>query len=341
MADDENYYDILGVSKDASQDEIRHAYHKLALKHHPDKNGGDDTMFKKINTAHETLSDPDKRHEYDNPSQIPSFMNGFPNTDSLFQHLFENMSGFGGIHFNSAVRKGPVHRNNFIHNILITLQDVHFGTSKTLKIKLKKKCFGCRQKCSACDGNGMAYKVIRNGPFVQQTGNPCKTCNASGQVSKNNMACSICKGANNYTIDDTIKVDIPKGVESGHTIVFKGKGEQEQSANDIPGDFIVKIVIEEHPIFIRENDHLIYKTKLSLAESFIGKDIIIPHFDESINLNSSIFGIVNPNKRYFVKGKGLCNRGNLILQFEIVYPEKILDAENRSVLMDVFKKIGI
>ena len=121
MADDENYYDILGVSKDASQDEIRHAYHKLALKHHPDKNGGDDTMFKKINTANETLSDPDKRHEYDNPSQIPNFMNGFPNTDSLFQHLFENMGGFGGIHFNSAARKGPVRRNNFIHNILIII----------------------------------------------------------------------------------------------------------------------------------------------------------------------------------------------------------------------------
>ena len=341
MMDNENYYDILGVSKDASEDDIRRAYHKLALKHHPDKNGGNDTMFKKINNAHDTLSDPDKRHAYDNPSQIPGFMNGFPATDNIFEHLFENMGGLGGMHFNSNPKNGPVRRNNFIHNVLITLRDVHFGTSKTLKIKLKKICFGCRTKCSACNGSGMTHKVIRNGPFVQQIGSPCKTCNASGQVSKNNMSCCICNGDSYYTVDETIKVDIPKGVESGHTIVFKGKGEQEQSVGDIPGDFIVKIVIEDNAIFIREDDHLIYKTKLSLVESFIGKDIMIPHFDEPIGLNSSVFGIINPNKRYFVIGKGLCGRGNLIIQFEVVYPDKMLDTETRGVLVEIFKKIGI
>ena len=329
MAED-NYYDILGVGKDASEEEIRKAYKKLALIHHPDKNGGDDTMFKKINTAHDTLINPEKRHIYDNPEP------DFDGEVNPFEMFFRDMPG---MHF--AQKSGPIRRNNVIYRINVKLRDIHTGLTKTLKIKLNKICFDCKQKCSSCKGSGIEVKIIKNGPFIQQVQSPCKVCNASGSTNKINPACGICKGAGNYQINDTIVVNIPKGANADYKIIFRKKGEQEQNPGEIPGDFIVALQIEDDPYFKREADNLIYTTRLTLAESFIGKDISVPHYDENITVNTNIFGIINPNNRYFIKGKGLCGRGDLIFVFEIVYPAKILNSSERESLSGVFTSIGI
>ena len=132
----ENYYDILNIEKDASNDDIKKAYRKLALKTHPDKNGGDDTMFKTINMAYETLSDPDKRHVYDNPNQMPDFGGG-----DIFEQLFRGMGGMNvnmNMNMNNQTSRGPTKRGNHLYKIQISLKDIHTGLVKTLKLKLNK-----------------------------------------------------------------------------------------------------------------------------------------------------------------------------------------------------------
>ena len=172
----------------------------------------------------------------------------------------------------------------------------------------------------------------------------CNHCNSTGTINKNNTACSVCHGTGNYIVDETIMVNIPKGVFDGYDIVFSKKGEQEQKPGEIPGDLVVKIVVDTDLFFTRNtrtDNNLIFKTKITLAETFIGKDILVPHFDGPVNINTNIFGIINPNKKYYIKGKGLCGTGDLIFVFEIIYPDKGVDPDSREILKDVFNKIGI
>ena len=338
----DNYYDILGVSKDASEDEIKKAYRKLALKTHPDKNGGDDTEFKKINLAYETLSNPDKRSAYDNPNEIPNMggMHGFAGGD-IFEQLFR---GMGGMNINVNINgqgRGPAKRQTHVHKINISLKDVHVGLTKTLKLKINKVCFECQVECNACNGTGVIRRMQQMGPFIQQVQNQCGNCSSTGNIKKNNMNCVNCNGTNSKQEEHTIKVDIPKNVENGYQVIFKDLGEQVQKRSEEAGDLIVQIIIEDDPYFKREGNNLIYHTKLALSETFLGKEIIVPHFDEHIRMNTNIFGIINPNKRYHLKGKGLGGNGDLIFVFEIIYPEKTLDNYERDALRNVFKHLKL
>ena len=330
----DNYYDILGVNKDASEDDIKKAYKKLALKTHPDKNGGDDTMFKKINLAYETLSDTDKRRHYDNPNQMPNF--GAFHGENIFEHLFKNMSMNMNVNVNRQ-RK----RENHMYKLNISLREVYKGISKTLKVKLNKICFDCQITCSNCNGSGMIFRVHQMGPLIQQMQSTCNICYGTGSINNNNISCQLCKGNGNYTTDETIKIDIPKCTHTGHKIVFNKLGEQAKTKDDEPGDFIVEITVDEDPYFMRENNNLIFKVKLTLVETFLGKDVIVPHFNEHFNINTNIFGIINPNKRYHIKGKGLSSSSDLIFVFEVIYPEKVIDSYDRELLKNVFSNIGI
>jgi DnaJ-class molecular chaperone len=336
MAD--NYYNILGVSKDASDDEIKKAYRKLALKTHPDKNNGDDTMFKKINLAYETLSDTNKRYEYDNPNQMPNFSGSFGG--DVFEQIFRGMSGIN-ININGQRQSGPSKRENHLHRVHVSLKDVHTGIFKTLKLKLNKVCFDCRTTCRNCNGNGMTISIQQLGPYVQQIQSRCGICNGIGIIHNNNSGCKKCYGVGNIVDEEIIKIEIPSGSESGYRVVFNRLGEQPKNSGEEAGDLIVEVIVNNDPYFVRENDNLIFKTKITLAEIFVGKDIMIPHFDDNLIINTNMFGIINPNKRYHIKGKGLCGKGDLIFIFEILYPEKVLDSSDRESVKNLFKNIGI
>jgi DnaJ-class molecular chaperone len=339
MTDSDNYYDILGVSKDASDDEIKRAYRKLALKTHPDKNGGDDTMFKKINVAYETLSDPDKRNEYDNPNAVPN-LSGFPG--DIFEHFYKNMGGFNiNMNMNMSNNNRHVKRQTHVHRINIELKDAHKGLIKTLKLKLNKICFNCLDVCNSCNGSGNIIRVHQTGPFIQQIQTQCSNCNGVGQMTKRDNNCTNCDGKNIKFEEHTVRVNIPKNVNNGHHVIFKGMGEQAQKSTEEPGDLVVEIMVNEDPYFGRENNNLIYKSKITLVESLVGKNIIVPHFDEHINMNINIFGIINPNKRYHIKGKGLGGEGDLIFMFEIVYPDRVLTNEEREYLSNSFMTINL
>jgi DnaJ-class molecular chaperone len=334
MTDSDNYYNILGISKDASEDDIKRAYRKLALKTHPDKNGGDDTMFKKINLAYETLSDPNKRNAYDNPSMMPN-IDGFPGD------IFEHFMGSFNINMNMNINNRHVKRQSHVHRINIDLKDVHKGLIKTLKLKLNKICFNCLDICGSCNGSGNIVRVQQAGPFFQQIQTQCGNCNGMGQMTKKNINCMNCEGKNIKFEEHTVKVDIPKGVNNGYNIVFKGLGEQAQKSIEESGDLVVEIIVNEDPYFGREHNNLIYRCKVTLVESIIGKEVIVPHFDEHINMNINIFGIINPNKRYHIRGKGLGGDGDLIFIFEVVYPDRILTNEEREFLKSSFMNVNL
>lgn len=329
-----NYYNILGLNNNASDEEIKKAFRKLALKTHPDKNNGDDTEFKKINNAYETLSDPIKRQNYDNSlnnpqPQQPHFNFNF----DMFTNFFDN------------INKQPftVKRNCYVHKLYISLKEAHKDTTKNVKLELNKKCFDCHIICDTCNGMGFIHRIQQTFMFQQKIQIKCNICNGIGTLNNINKDCIKCNGKGDITKIENLTINIPKCCETGKQIVFENLGEQPQKIHEIPGDLIIEIIVQNDPNFIRyKNNDLQYKTKISLAESFIGKDIIIPHFDQNIEINTSIFGIINPNKTYIIKNKGLGNIGDLIINFEILYPsDKVIDDNNKKLLIDIFKNINI
>jgi DnaJ-class molecular chaperone len=321
-----DYYSILNLDKNASESDIKKAYRTLALKFHPDKTGGDDTKFKEINESYEVLSDPIKKREYDNPSQQPQLNN-------MFENLFRN---FGQRH--QPPQPQNIQRNDSNYTLNVQLKDIYFGLDKTLKIKVKKECMLCKTTCHTCNGKKVIQQIIQQGPFIQQIQTTCNGCNGNGFKRNPSTACQFCLGSLSKEELNTITINIPKACPQNKTFTFTGLGEQIQAHDEHPGNLIVSINVLPDPNFTRENDHLIYRMKITLVESIIGKQITIPHFEKDINININMFGILNPNKRYHIKNRGLNSNSDLIFVFEIIYPDKVLSAQDIIELQECFSK---
>lgn len=339
MSNKEDYYKILGVSKDAGDNEIKKAFHKLALVNHPDK-GGDKETFQKINVAYETLSDPDKRREYDNPSPFGNMGHGgggggFPQFFNPFDQMFSG-SMHGGMHVNQQPKKC----SDSVFTVNLKLKDVHNDLNKTYKISIKKTCLKCINKCDTCNGSGQQTIHRQLGPMTQVMTVPCKSCNGKGDINAPDSNCEC--GGKDIVEDKKIEVKIPKCAPNGHTIVFDGLGEQPTNKRDKPGNLIFKILIkdlDEH--FLRRSNNLVYTTTIDLRSSIIGKVIEIPHYDNPISLNINTLGIINPQKEYILFNMGLGLKGNLILRFNIEYPEITLLADQIQAFTEVFDNVNI
>lgn len=342
------FYDILGIPKNASKDDIKKAYKKMAVQHHPDK-GGDPEQFKEISNAYQILSDDDKKNRYDQLGDegfenIPDGMSGGIDPRSVFEQFFGGHPFFGGDPFMRAHHENVRRRaRNVQHVIQISNQEAYFGLNKTLRISIQKKCFKCSINCHNCQGKGTVNTIQRMGPFTTMVTQPCHICNGTGKINKNNPDCPDCKGKGDYIEERIIELKIPMGVEMGHPIVFQGMGEQAQTENDIPGDLIFEIFVQPDSNFERNGLDLIYKTTLSFQESILGKNINIPHYSGVLSVNSSQFGIIQPNKDYIIHDKGMKTNqrtGHLIIRFSIQYPSQPLseDAKNklRPILDELF-----
>jgi len=339
---EKDYYKILGIERDATSDIIKKAFRKKALECHPDKTGGDDKLFKEINLAYETLSSPELKNQYDNPNPFNGLNMG-GNHDDIFAQMFSGMGGFGNMNINingQNVNRGPQKRSSHNHNIKISLRDAHTGIKKNLKITVVKNCLSCTSNCLRCNGRGVIHQAIQTGPFIQQVQTNCNNCNGSGIMKNGDSSCQNCNGKLTIEDEKIINIDI-KGISSGHTIKFDGLGEQIKKNGEIPGDLIINIVLDQDPYFVRENDNLIYKCKLNLLESYIGKVVIVPHFDSNMTINSNIFGTIDFNKRYHIKGKGLCGKGDLIFVFEYEFKDVQLTDNQRVKLETCFKELNL
>lgn len=300
-------YQVLGLDRDASPEDIRKAYRKLAVQHHPDK-GGDAEKFKQVSSAYEILSDEQKKANYDQfgNEQGPSGGAGMPDMGDFIRNMM----------FGQQQRTPGMRRSNDVrHLIEISLDDAFNGVTKKLKINLDHPCYSCQQSCAQCKGSG--FTVMQMGPFGMQK--PCGACEASGSISK---GCPSCNFKKNIQESDIIQLNIGKGVQSGEHIIVNGKGEQPRKQGEIPGNLIVIINVRNHQFFQREGNHLVFTTKISFDDSVKGATVTVPHFAGEMNIDTSYFGIIDPRLRYEIKGKGMTPDAHLYIIFDIQYPSR-------------------
>ena len=339
-----SYYEILGVSKDSNFEQIKQSYRKLAKEHHPDK-GGDKERFQQIQVAYEVLSDSNKRQEYDMQQNFragggpPSFMFGQGGMPPFFNFNFHNNMPMNNPNVN-------IRKKNEEFTLNLSLRDVYFGCMKTFNIMRKVQCDNCKVQCHNCKGTGVIVMNIQLGPIIQRVQQDCNLCYSKGFYRDQNKKCDLCKNSGIVKKEKFISLSIPQGVSNGRTYTYEGWGEQASNINEISGDFIIKVNVENDATFTRNNLDLIYSCKITLIESIIGKEIEIDVFDEKINININIFGIINPNKLFFIKDKGLKdennNRGNLIIKFEIeYYDNKFLTKEQTQILSELFTELNL
>jgi len=325
-----DYYEILGVDKNASNAEIKQAFRKLAIENHPDK-GGKKERFQEIQEAYDILGKDDKKREYDNNRQGPNINN--------FEFFFN-------MHNNHSRTNQIVRKSNHFYNCDITLQDVHFGLNKKIKVKREYICKKCYVNCNECNGIGQINRTIQMGMFIQNTSQICNKCRGCGK-EYTQKECDCINGK--ITEEKIFELKIPKGVEPNRQYIFKEWGEQAVRENEVSGDLVITINIKPHETFQRRDLNLIYECKITLKESIIGKTIQIKHFDEMLNLNTKIFGIINPQKQYIIYEKGLNGeengnkqkKGDLYITFKIEYPEKTLNDDEINALNNVFNSVNL
>lgn len=302
-----SYYDVLGVDRNASKDDIKKAYKSLAVKMHPDK-GGDADQFKEISSAYETLYDDDKRRAYDNPQ--PNI-----NMNDIFDQFFR--------HNPFSQPRRPEH----VHNLNISLKEAYHGIKKTLKIESEVPCRHCSNKCTRCNGSGVINEVAMMGFMIQKCTRGCEICSGKGCIAK---GCTHCQHKGMLKQEQTINVEIPPGIDSGATLA-------------VGRDFAIVLNIEQGAVFRREGPHLVYKDKITFGDSVVGKILTVPHLDTDITFDTSEWGILRPDKKYRVSKKGMPvgngDYGDLFIEFEIDYPK--LTEMQRQILTEAFEKICV
>lgn len=281
----EDYYDILGISKNASTAEIKKAYRKKAIEFHPDKNPGDvkaEEMFKKAAEAYEVLSDPNKKARYDQYGHqafdgAGGFSGGGMNMDDIFSQFGDIFGGFGGGNsggfsgfggFGGGGGQRRMKGSNLRIRVSLTLEEIANGVEKKIKVKRKKQAAGTTYKtCTTCNGSGQVTRIANTILGRMQTASPCTSCGGSGQTIDSKPANADANGM--LSTEETISVKIPPGVVDGMQLKVTGKG-NEAPGNGVAGDLLVAIEEKVHPTLQREGDNLHYDLYISFSEAALG-----------------------------------------------------------------------
>jgi len=293
----DNYYDVLGLSETASQEEIKSAYRKLAKENHPDA-GGNEEKFKKISVAYDILGDDKKRTEYDNKRNNP--YGSFGDMGDMFSQMF-----------NMNRRQTKVHTSTISINLGVL--DSFKGEKKSITYQRKTKCEPCngsggdKKVCYTCNGMGSVTRQVGAGMFIQVVQMQCPQCNGNGQIIVN--ACYSCYGSGTKPEVKTVEVKFPQGIDNGNNIKLQGMGD---FANNIYGDLIVRINLVSQDNFDRVGSHLVYNLFLTIDE-FLQDTINIPHPDGELSLK--LPKTIDTSKPLRVKTKGfrLDSVGDLIV----------------------------
>jgi len=371
MTTKRDYYEILGIGKDANDEVIKKAYRKVALQYHPDRNPDDpeaEDKFKEATEAYEVLRDPQKRGMYDQfghaglkggqgfPGGGFGF-EGFDISDALrmFMNEFGGFSG-GGFDdlfgFGRQRRRGRrVYRGDDIKVPLkITLEEVAEGIEKELTLKVLNKCPECagtgvegggeRKKCPQCNGAGEVRRVTRS--FLGQMVNiqPCDYCQGTGTIVTN--PCSECGGEGRVRVDKKLKVKVPGGVASGNYMTIEGKGHVGPYGGP-PGNVIVFFEEEEHEVFERHGDDIITEIPISFSQAALGDNIIVPTLNDETEL--SVPSGTQSGKIFRLRGKGIkhlrrAGRGDELVRIVVWTPTK-LDNKSREIFEELARSEGM
>jgi molecular chaperone DnaJ len=357
-----DYYDILGVSKGSSPEEIKKAYRKLAIKYHPDKNPDDHTAedkFKEAAEAYEILSSPEKKQRYDHYGHAGvggaagggGYGGGGMNMEDIFSQFGDIFGGGGGSPFESFFggqqsRGGSSGRrvakgSNLRIKVKLTLEEIAHGAEKKIKVNKQvvcKTCDGSGAKdkssistCKSCGGSGSVRRVTNTILGQMQTTSTCPTCNGSG--SQITSKCNSCHGEGTVRGEETISINIPAGVSDGMQLSMSGKGNAAPNGG-IPGDLIILIEETPHEFLKREGNNIVYDLHVSIADAALGFSAEVPTIDGKAKIK--IEPGTQSGKLLRLKGKGIpevnsYHRGDQIIHVNIWTP-KALSSEERSIL---------
>jgi len=356
-----DYYEVLGVQKNASKEDIKGSYRKLALKYHPDRNKepGAEEKFKEISEAYAVLSDDDKRKRYDTYGRVGAD-EVFRGSEANFEEVFRDM-GFGGFRdifeqffgrsgsagfgggdfFGFGRRKG----RDLVYNMELTLEDVLRGKKEEVEVPRLEKCDSCSgtgaaegtkpRRCSVCNGRGQTQRVYNQSRFSTFVSvEPCRTCQGRGEII--DRPCGTCQGSGKARKMNKLKIEVPAGVEDGMAMQVRGGGEESESG--ISGDMVVQIHVKPHQHFERlDSGNLLYKLDVKFTDLALGSEFRIPMLDGSEKLK--IQQGTQPDSLIRLKGKGLprygsSGRGDMLVKLNVRVPGRLTDRQ-KSLLKEL------
>ena len=328
MADKRDYYEVLGVSKDAGADEIKKAYRKMAMKYHPDRNPGDkeaEEKFKEVGEAYEVLSDADKKARYDQygfAGVDPNFgagaggyggagfggFDGFSDLGDIFGDFF------GGGGRRASQQNAPRRGENVMSRLELTFEEAAFGCEKEVATPRIENCPNCNgtgsadgviETCSQCRGTGQVRTVQNFMGMQMQSTATCPSCNGRGKIIK--TPCNTCKGKGKVRRTNRVKVKIPAGVDAGQSVRVRGEGGV--GSNGGPnGDLLVEIYIKRHPIFTRQDTDVLCEVPISFTQAALGATIQVPTLDGMVDYE--IPEGTQTGREFILREKGIPEVGN-------------------------------
>ena len=343
MADDKrDYYEVLGVDKSVSDDELKKAYRKAAKKYHPDLNPGDkeaEQKFKEVNEAYEVLSDKEKRARYDQFGFDGPQMggggfdfNGFGGAGmGGFESIFDTF--FGGGMGGTGRRNGPVQGNDVQYRVTISFEEAAFGCEKTIDFFRNESCDSCGgtgakpgtqpQTCPTCKGSGQ----VRTGGGFMVTVRTCPTCRGEGKIIKDK--CQSCNGTGHMRRKRTLTVRIPAGIQDGVSLVKRGEGEPGQRGGPA-GDLYITVSVRPHRLFKRDGNNILLDMPISITQAALGAEIDVPTLEKPVK--QRIPEGTQTGTEFRIKGQGIPSiktgaKGDLVLKVHVEVPKKLNDKQ--------------
>jgi molecular chaperone DnaJ len=352
-----DYYEVLGVSKTASKEEIKDAYRKLALQYHPDRNKAPEAedRFKEISEAYAVLSDDEKRTQYDQLGHA-GFDQRYTREDIFrgadFESIFRDLGGFGfrdifSMFFGQGFRERVTRGRDLAYELEITLEDAAKGAEKGIALKRMEKCDSCGgsgaapqtspKQCPRCNGAGRIQSTTRNGFGVFVRVIPCPTCGGRGKII--DKPCPKCKGSGVMQRERKITIRIPPGIDEGYQLRLAGEGGV-ASAEGFPGDLYVLIHIAPHQYFKRYEDDLLYNLTVGFAQATLGTEVTVPTLEG--NTTVRIQPGTQPGEIIKLRGKGMprfrgYGRGDMQIRVDVSVPKK-LTTQQRTLLEQLAKE---
>lgn len=357
-----DYYEVLGVEKNASDTEIKKSYRKLAMKYHPDQNPGDKTAeekFKEVNEAYEVLSNPDKKARYDqygfagvDPNFNPNAgfgggfggFGGFGDLGDIFGDFFGGAAGG-----TSARRNGPTKGQNVVNEIEITFEDAAFGCEREITYGRVEQCNTCHgsgclegtqpETCSYCGGRGTVRTQQNFMGMTMQSSQPCPKCGGQGKIIKD--PCTVCKGKGKVRRNRTLRVKVPAGIDDGQS--FRVRDEGNAGSNGGPnGDLLVTVTVRKHPIFTRDGANVLCEMPITFTQAALGASIEVPTLDGKVRY--TIPEGTQTGTTFRLRGKGIPyvgykTRGDQFVTVVVETPQK-LTREQKELLRKLEESSG-
>lgn len=376
MAGKRDYYEVLGVSKNATDEELKKAYRKLAKKYHPDANPDNkeeaEAKFKEVNEAYENLSDPQKRRMYDQfghegpqgfgrgqgpfgqggyYSYSSSGFNGFDDFGDLgdiFSSFFGG--GFGGRSSSSRKQNGPRKGADLNLRMEITFEQAFLGVEKEIVVTRNETCDNCHgtgakpgtsvTKCTICNGTGQVTQVQNTILGQMQTRRTCTACHGTGEIIKE--PCEVCHGKGTIRKQPRIKVKIPAGIDDNQTVVLRGEGEPGEKGGP-KGDLYITVRIKKHSIFTRNGNNVMCEVPITITQATLGADLEIPMVDGTKEIYKIPEGTQTGTK-FVIRNKGFksvnsSGIGDFVFTVKVQTPKK-LTKEQRDLLVQLAKTMN-